>query len=327
MIPAALLGTGRVLPGRRVENDEVSQRAVPPLDPDFIWKRAGIRARHWVEPGTRAAPLAAEAIQQALSQAGLAASDLRRLIFVSSSSGDWLGPGTASLVAAELGLTGQCDAFDINNACVGFLTALDLAARSVATGLGPVAIVAAEFFSDMITPDDPRTYAIFGDAIGALVVGPAVRDDEGVLGVTLHTDPTPGLTTYIPHPRFSGHHEGLRFGVSNQTIARGAIEYLVRATRTALEAAHLHLDQIDCVLPHQPNGRMFDIILSALKIDPARTHKVVDQIGSCGAASIPFSLDCMARAGRIPAGASLLMLSIGAGASYGAMVLRVGGGL
>src|SRR6185295_13821051 len=56
---------------------------------------------------------------------GLGPRDLARLIFVSSTGGDRLTPATANAVAFALGIEGTCDCFDLNNACLGFLTSFD----------------------------------------------------------------------------------------------------------------------------------------------------------------------------------------------------------
>ncbi|MDD9971744.1 MAG: ketoacyl-ACP synthase III [Myxococcales bacterium] len=323
MIRCSLLGTGSLLPGRPVSSREVAKRAVPPLAPEFIEQRAGIVKRHWVEPGTRSAPLGAEVLRQALSSAGMDAKELRRILFVASTGGDWLIPATATRIVHELGLTGQCDALDINNGCVGFLSALDLASRSVATGCGPVAIVTVEIFSDMLMPDEPRCYAIFGDAAAAVVVGPGAGDD-GLLGSRLGSDPTLGLTASMEHPRFSGRVHPLRFGISNRTMSEEAVGYLVRAAREALSEAELSVADIDWVLPHQPNGNMFDQIIAALEVPAERTVKLVGEIGSTGAASIPVALDRLVRTGQLHASSKLLLVSVGAGVSYGAVVVTAG---
>jgi len=326
VISLALLGTGRVLPGRPVTTAEVAARAVPALDPQRLEQRTGIVSRNWVEPGSRAAPIGAAALRQALAAAGLAPSELRRIIFVSSSGGDWLAPSTASLIAHELELTGQCECLDLSNGCLGFLTAFDFAARSVATGFGPVAVVTVEIFSDIIVPDEPRCFAIFGDAAGAVVLG-AAASDEGVLGVSLRTDPTPGLTAFIEHPRWTGRLQPVRFGLGNLAMSDGAIALLVRAAQEALDAAGLTMSDVSWVLPHQPNGYMLDRIIEALGAPSDRTVRVVAETGSIAAASIPFSLDVLARSGRVKANDTVLMVSVGGGASYGAVVLRVGAGL
>lgn len=326
MIPVALRGTGGELPGRPVSNAEVASHLTPPGDPAVIERKTGIVTRHWVEPGQRSAPIGARVLQQALDAAGMQATELRRIVFTSTQGGDFLTPNTASRVVHELGLASTCDAFDLSNACTGFLSGVDLAARSVATGLGPIAVIAVEIFSDFLTPDEPRTYVVFGDAAGAAVFDRA-DGDEGILGVSLLTDPTPGLTAWIDHPRFTGVHQPARFGVSNLAMVEGAVGFLKLAAGKALADAGLTMADLDWVLPHQPNGYLFDRIVEGLGCDPARTLKVVDHIGSTGCASIPYSLNRLVRSGKLLPGQTILMVALGSGVGFGAIVLRVGSGL
>jgi 3-oxoacyl-[acyl-carrier-protein] synthase III len=78
------------------------------------------------------------------------------------------------------------------------------------------------------------------------------------------------------------------------------------------------------VLPHPPNGAMLDRILDAFCLDPARVVRVVDEVGSVGAASIPVSLDRLLRTRPVRPGDRILMAGIGAGIARGAVLYRVG---
>lgn len=322
MIPAALAGTGSVLAGRRVTNDEVSAALKRPRPAGTLEARTGIRTRYWMDRDQRLAPVGADALRLALDAAGLRATDLRRILFSSSTGGDWISPATAADVALALGLTDSCDAFDVNAACTGFLTALDLGARCVATGSGPVGLVVVEKSSDVLDPGDPRTFQIFGDAAAAAVLTPATQG-EGLLGVSLTTDPSYGKTVSMAHPRWSGRHEPVRFGIPNQEMMDGAIALLRVSMDRALAMAGLALSDVDWVLPHQPNGVMFDAIVTSLGIDPDRTLDVVREIGSTAAAAIPVSLDRLLRTGRTRRGHTVLMVGIGGGVGYGALVWRL----
>src|SRR5207302_8234747 len=118
--------------------------------------RIGIQHRQWLGEGETAAGLAAQAVGRALEAADIAPSQLRRIVLVTSTGGDQMIPATAHGVADALGIDGECDAFDLNNACAGFLTGFDVAARSVVTGVGPTVVVAIETFSRKISPAGRR---------------------------------------------------------------------------------------------------------------------------------------------------------------------------
>jgi 3-oxoacyl-(acyl-carrier-protein) synthase III len=322
-IPVRIAGTGSFQPGPAYRTVDLAARVTPPRDPAEVVVRTGIQSRHFAPPRVRAVDLAAEALTAALAAAGLRPEALRRLFFVSSVGGDQIAPANANLIAAQLGLAGSCDAFDLNNACMGFLTALDLGARSVATGSGPVGIVAVELLSRYTTPDDPRPYLVLADAVAAAVLEPA-RAGEGVLASWLRNDGMAGGDIVLANAGLTGRRETFQFASSNRQIHEHAVTAIRRSAAAVLSEAGIGLDAVQWVLPHQPNGSMLAAIMRELALDPSRVVQIVDEIGSVGSASIATSLDRLLRSGRVRPGDHLLMVGVGAGISYGAMLLRMG---
>lgn len=322
MIAATLVGTGSVRPRRARSTGELVRLAHTDRAPEDIEALTGIHARGWFGPDELpAARLGAQAVQQALQRAGLKAQALRRLIFVSSTGGDCLIPATANAVLAELGVSQGCDAFDLNNACMGFLSGFDVAARSVATGRTPVAVVAVEALSRFVTPADPRPYLVLGDAAAAAILG-APDSGAGVLGVSLGNDGSHRGAVHLAHPGLQVEAPHIRFAASNRTIAQGALAALQHAADGALRAAGLGLQEIDWVVPHQPNGTILRQLVERFGVDPARLVPVVHDAGSVGAASLPLGLDALFASGRVSPGQRILLVGVGAGLSYGALVYR-----
>ncbi len=324
LIPVRILGSASVLPGRAISTAEVCARAYPDRDPAELARRIGINTRHWADAGTTHASLAAEAMRLALARAGVPAESLVRLIQLNCTGGDTMLPATANAVGDALGLRGSCDCIDLNNACTGFLTALDLAARSVATGLHPVGVVVSELWSRHLDPSDPRSYVIFGDAAAAVVLGPG-RPGEGLVSSWMRNDGRLRGSVTLAHSGLTGEREIVRFGVSNQQITDEATGAILESARQALQLAGVTMDEIAWVLPHQPNGRMLDLLIRELGIAEHKLVRVVDEIGSVGAASVPVSLDRLWRSGRVREGDLVLMVAVGSGISYGGMVYHVGG--
>jgi 3-oxoacyl-(acyl-carrier-protein) synthase III len=322
MIPVRILGTSSVLPGPAVTTAELCARVG--RDAEEVERKTGIRTRHFAPPGTKAADVAATALRGALESAGVEARALRRILCVTSMGGDVTTPATASRVAAALGLAGSCDAMDVSNACMGFLSAFDLAARSVATGLGPVGIVSVELLSRTTTPEDPRPYLVLGDAAAAAVLGPG-RPGEGVLGVSLGNDGTFPPDVVLESPHATGKLERMRFLTPSKEMTRVALDALMRAARSVLDEAGVALPDVEWVLTHQPNGSMLEAILRALDVGPERSVRVVDTVGSVGSASLGTGLDRLLRTRPVKAGDRILLVGVGAGVAYGAVLYRVGG--
>ncbi|MSP62257.1 MAG: ketoacyl-ACP synthase III [Myxococcales bacterium] len=322
MIPVRILGTGSVLDGRRVSTAELAAQ-VRSRDPAAIEARTGIAQRLWLDPEQSMAALAAAALTRALAVAELPASALRRVIFVSSTGGDVLCPATANEVIERLGIADHCDCFDLNNACTGFLTAFDIAARAIATGGGPVGIATVEMLSPYLAPEVARSYFVFGDAAAAVVLGPG-RPGEGIHGAFFGNNGAYRDSIALEHPGRTGRPARFHFGSSNDEITGVVLKALRRCADEALAQAGLAMDDVAWFVPHQPNGIMLKIILARLKIPPEKTVPIVDEIGSVGAASIPVALDRLLRTRRVEPGDRILMLAVGGGLSYGALLLQAG---
>jgi 3-oxoacyl-[acyl-carrier-protein] synthase-3 len=321
-VPVRIAGTATVPAGRAVATAELVAR-LGQGDVAAIEAKTGISSRWFAEDGDTAAAFGARALQTALDMAALAPEAIARLIFVSSLGGDALIPATSNKIAAALGLRGTCECFDLNNACMGFLSAFDVGARSVATGRGPVAIVVGELGSRFITPEDPRPYLVVGDGVAAAVLAQG-RDGDAMLASWLRNDGTIAGDVELRHPGLTGRRETTRFTSSNKQITELAIEGFRTGIQTVLSEAGVSLGDVEWIVLHQPNGSLLRVVTDALKLDPARMLNVVREVGSIGAASIPTGLDRLLRSGRVRGGDRILMAGVGAGASYGAMLVRVG---
>ena len=321
MIPARIVATASHLPGPPVPNRDLAA-ALGGLDPAVLEGKTGIATRHWITPGTTAASMGATVLRDALDRAGLRPVDLARVIFVSTSGGDHLCPATANDVCLALDLDGSCDCFDVNNACMGFLSALDIAARSVATGMGPVGIVVVETLSPFLSPENPRPYLVVGDAAAAAVIGPG-RPGEGILAIRMGNRGRLNGSVTIGHPGLSGARELIQFAASHNDLTAFATAALKDSTDAVLRDAGCALDDVDWVLTHQPNGRMLERIVEHLGVPAHKVVPVVREIGSVAAASIPVSLDRLYRTRDVRPGHKVLLAGVGAGMSYGAALYQV----
>ena len=175
----AITGSGSAAPPRLLDNVELSQ-FVETSD-DWIASRTGIRQRHLSTPDESLRLLAAQAGQQALEMAGLAATDLDLIILATSTPDDLFG--TAALVQAELGAS-KAVAFDLTAACSGFVFGLVTAAQFIRAGAYQnILLIGADVLSRWVDWSDRRTCVLFGDGAGAVVI--QAHSEDHLLGFEL----------------------------------------------------------------------------------------------------------------------------------------------
>ena len=324
-MPVVIAGTGGALPERVIHTRDLISNAFPDADDQqrrVIEERTGIETRRWIDQGGSAASLGTTALRRALERARLDASELRRIIFVSSTGGDHLVPATAHDIAAAFDLSDTCDAFDMANSCVGFLSAFDVAARSVATGLGPVGVVAVETFSRRLSPEGARAYLVLGDAAAAAVLRPG--ETGGVLASCLATSERLRGKMRMGLPGTPGERPFHDFDARSHELADSAVACMGAAIDRVLAQSDLSIGEIDWMVLHQPNGSLYGQVVESLGIDPSRTMNVVRDTGSVGAASVPTVLDRLFRERPVRVGHRILMASVGAGTAYGAILYEAG---
>ena len=315
-------GTGSATPAQEVPTARLLALALPGRDPVQLQPKIGIDSRGWLGPGESVTGLAAAAARGALASAGVSPGALRRVVVATSTGGDHHIPTVANGVIGELGLDDSCDGFDVHNACTGFLSALDIGARSVATGLGPVLVVAVEAFSPALLPSAHRAYLVLGDAAAAVVLDEG--EGTGLRPCFLANSAALRGRMVQPHlhtmaaPTYT-------FDTAGEVLLASALEHISRACGRVLDEAGLGWDDVDWFLPHQPNGHMLDALVAAMGVPPGRLVPVVQRVGSVGAAAVPVSLDVLYRSGRLRPGDCVLMATVGSGTAYGAVLYQVPG--
>jgi 3-oxoacyl-[acyl-carrier-protein] synthase III len=318
--PVRIAGLGSHLPARVVTNDELA-RTLDTSD-EWIRTRTGIGQRHVVAPGEATSDLAAAAGKAALADAGLGIEDVATVL-VATTTPDHTVPGTAPIVAAQLGT--NVAAFDLNAACSGFLYGLQVGA-ALATSTGPVLLIGAETLTRIVDPADRNVAVLFGDGAGAVVlvpdehatIGPFELGADGADPSMLWTEAggvrIPVDQTTVADGR---HHLTMRGG----DVYRHAVARMTAASATVLDRAGQTVDDVDLFVGHQANIRILDAVRQRLGVPVDRTHVTVDQHGNTSAASVPLALADARDRGRLRPGDQVLLAAFGAGLTWGACLL------
>jgi 3-oxoacyl-[acyl-carrier-protein] synthase-3 len=317
-MPSVIAGTGGYLPARIVGNDELARRVE--TDDEWIRSRTGIRQRHIAADDEATSDLALAASRRALEAAALPAAELD-LVIVATATPDMVFPSTACILQAKLGAHGG-PAFDVGAVCSGFVYALAIADRLVSTGLARNAlVVGAEVYSRILDWSDRRTCVLFGDGAGAVVLKPATS--PGILAATLHADGDYRDILCVPGTVRNGQVHGTPFlRMDGGAVFKFGVRVLAEAAREALAIAKLEVGAIDWLIPHQANLRIIEATARKLDVPAERVVVSVDRHANTSAASIPLALDEAVRDGRIRAGQHVMMVGVGGGFTWGAVLAR-----
>ena len=176
-------GTGGYLPEKVLSNHDL-EKMVETSD-QWITERTGIKKRHIAADDETTCDLAEHAAREAMDAAGVTADDIA-LVIVATTTPDRVFPSTACMLQQRLDIHG-CAAFDVQAVCTGFVYALGIADKFIASGTHKKAlVVGAETMSRIIDWTDRATCVLFGDGAGAVVLG--ASDEGGILSTHLHAD-------------------------------------------------------------------------------------------------------------------------------------------
>jgi 3-oxoacyl-[acyl-carrier-protein] synthase III len=297
---------------------------------DWIVQRTGIHERHIVDQGVATSDLATEAARLAIERAGLTPADID-LIIVGTVTPDMFFPSTACLVQAKIGAT-RAWGFDLSAACSAFTYSLTVGSQMVSSGAVKHALViGADVMSSIIDYTDRSTCVIFGDGAGAVVVGPSSSEEFGIFDFECEVDGHGGPALCMP----AG---GSRMPTSHTTVdqrlhyvkqdGQTVFKFAVRNTGDVCERLlarnNLTAGDIDCFVSHQANRRIIMSAAERLGLAPEKVVINIDRFGNTTAATIPLALNDAVNDGRIKRGDRVLLASVGAGFTVGAILMRWG---
>jgi 3-oxoacyl-[acyl-carrier-protein] synthase III len=295
---------------------------------EWILQRTGIRERHIAEPGVGTSDLAKEAALGALRQAGISPDQLG-FIVVGTTTPDTIFPSTACMLQHKIGAH-HAWGFDLGAACSGFTYAITTGMQLVATGAHDyVLAVGADVMSSIIDYTDRTTCVLFGDGAGAVVLSAAEDDEPHIIDFAAEIDGSGGPALCMPAggSRMPASHETVdkRLHYVKQdgaTVFKFAVKKTEEICRRVLERNGLTSADLDLFVSHQANRRIIAAAAERLNLPEERVVINLEMYGNTTAATIPLALADAMRQGRLKKGDLVLLTSVGAGFTVGAVLLR-----
>lgn len=261
---------------------------------------------------------AVSASAAAIAASGVA-SDKIGLFINASLSRDWLEPATAVVIHNDLGLPRSCQNFDLTNACLGFVSGMEIASAMIDSGLIDYALVVA---SEDCAPVQESTITRLeaGETTSSDVISEfaALTLGSGAAAMVLgRADQHPeGHPVVAAVSRAATEHHELCVG-DNQTMFTDLKELLVAGLELvddlwAESAKDFEWDTgMDRYFVHQVSKVHTEAICSQLGIDQTRVPLTFPEFGNIGPASVPFTFagarDDLKRGDRV------LLMGIGSG--------------
>ncbi len=327
MPQAHIIGTGSSVPKRILSNKDLE--SIVDTTNKWITRRTGIKERR---VSTKAEPesttdLGTQASLNAIEMAGISPKTLD-MIAVGTVTPDRQFPAAACMIQKELNAD-KAFAFDVSAGCSGFLYGLSMANDAIRSGSIKTALVlGAERLSSITNWRDRGTCVLLADGAGAVVVG-STTEQDGILSTHLQSD---GSLWDLLYSSYGSSHvpevlqdldiKPFHLKMEGNKLFKRAVEYLTAISHEALQHNSLSCKNIALIIPHQANIRILQAVARNLDIPMEKVYTNVHKYGNTSSASIPIALDEANREGLIKKGDHILLVTFGAGLTWGSSVVR-----
>lgn len=294
----------------------------------FLKEQRNIRERRWMKDSETTSDLILPAAEKAMKNAGISAKDLD-LIIVATDTPDFLSPSTASVVQHRLDAV-NAGTFDINTACAGFVTALDMAVKYIAADekYQNILVVGAYAMSKFLNFDDYKIASLFADGAGAAIVQPS-KNEHGFLASTLYTDGQ--------YNSFMGIYAGGSAQPVNQDVLHKKSHLLAFPHRIPPETNGIHWPRLTKQILQKIGKTPSDIqhffitqfniqsiheTLDKLEVPRSKSHNIMDRFGYTGSASIGMALADACDEHRLKKGDLVFFIGSGGGMSMAVLCME-----
>lgn len=325
---AQILSTGRYVPEKVITNADMD-RILGESVGDWLVQNVGIRERHIMADDQATSDLCVAAARQALQRAGTRPDELD-LIIVATDTPDYLSPATSSVVQAKLGAV-NAGTYDLNCACAGWVTALDVASKTISAdeSYKRILVVGAYGMTRYINWKDKKTSTLFADGAGAVVLG--AGDKPGFMGARL-------LANGEYHDALGIYTGGTHRPATEETLSltggKPAVQFVRKFPATfnterwpqlldiLLKRAGLELKDVNQFVFTQLNLRTIEATMNVLGQPMEKAHYTMDKWGYTGSACIPMTLDDAVEQGKVRRGDLVAFCASGGGLAMASALYR-----
>lgn len=325
---ATILSTGSYVPERVVPNSYFNELLGEDVD-TWLKQHVQIYERRWCSENESTADLVEKACQIALENANLQPKDIDLLI-IATDTPEYISPSTASVIQDRMKFV-NAGTFDINTACAGFVTGLDVATKYIQSDdqYNHVLVVGAYTMSKYLNLQDKKTVTLFADGAGAVIVGLA-KNDEGFLQSKLATkgEFNGWMGIYagashepVTHEAIENHDHQLKFVQKIPTHINP--EVWSKMIQDLCEKENITPNDVDHYFLTQININSIFQTMDLLGVDRSKAATIMHYYGYTGSACIPMALDEWMKKGKIKSGETICFMGSGGGLAFGASLFKM----
>lgn len=281
----------------------------------------GIVARRFWPEGTDIVACAKAVAARALDEANVPRERVGLLVNCSVSK-EYLEPSVASMVHGDLGLPTTTPNFDLSNACLGFVTSMDLAARMIEARTIDYALVVAAESSRKVVENTvaallkpTSTMQDYKDWLPTLTLG------SGACAMVLaHEDVSRSEHRFLGAVhRAATEHSRVCVGSWNEMrtdapkLMSEGIALAERTWQAASEAFGWSDDTLSQFVCHQVGAGHLATLMKRLSLPVAKAFPTYPELGNMGAVALPCTLRLAVDAGRLQSGQHAALMGIGSG--------------
>ena len=298
-------------PTQIVTSQEIESRLAP------IYKRlklpegrlelmTGIKERRVWPKGTRPSSLSASAAKKLKDKTNETFEDIDLLIH-SAVCRDFLEPSTASVIHQELGLPSSSMIFDLSNACLGMMNALNVAASMIDSGQIRKALIVSgenggplleDTISSLLEMNESGELSrknikkyianlTIGSAATAFLIGHSDDYPEAarLLGGAVATDSSANELC-----QGDGNSHSLMMQTDSEALMKKGVKLADQNWAMAKEALGWSESDVEYVLTHQVGSAHEELTLQTLNLKNKPTFRTYPNYGNTGSSALPLTL-------------------------------------
>jgi 3-oxoacyl-[acyl-carrier-protein] synthase-3 len=326
---AKIVSVGAYAPDNVLTNQYFNDLLGEDVD-TWLRENVHIHERRWCSEDESTADLAEKAAIIALDRAGILAEDLD-LIITSTDTPEYVSPSTSSVLQHRLKAK-KAGTFDINTACAGFVTALDIGSKYIQSDgrYQNVLVIGAYAMSKYLNKSDKKTVTLFADGAGAVVLQSTNVEGKGFLGSE--------LITRGEYNEWMGIYAGAAHQPVDQQVLdenRHKLQFVHRfpkelnpeiwskMARDLCQRNDLKPKDIDHYFLTQININAIWETLDILDVDRQKGHTIMQKFGYTGSACIPMAFNKAWEEGVIKEDDVVFFIGSGGGLAFASAAFRM----